>query len=73
MVFGSTNVSDRFASYRKGLRKDMIRPMTRKKILELVDNVKEDFILGTLRNDPYSNELMETAVNARRAEPAQWT
>ena len=51
----------------------MIRPMTRKKILELVDNVKEDFILGTLRNDPYSNELMETAANARRAEHAQWT
>ena len=73
VVFGSTNVSDRFASYRKGLRKDMIQPMTRKKILELVDRGKEDLISGTLRNDPYSNELMETAVNARRAELAQWT
>ena len=67
LVFGSTCVADRFAGHRKGLRKDMIRPMTRKKILELVDWGKENLISGTLRNDPYSDELMETAGNARRA------
>ena len=51
----------------------MIYPMTRKKILELVGMEKQDMIPGTLGNDPYSNELMETAGNARRAEHAQWT
>ena len=71
VVFGSASVSAKFASYRKGLRKDMIQPMTRKKILELVDKGKQDLITRTLRNNPYSDELMETAVNARRAELAQ--
>ncbi len=72
-VFGSTSVSAKFASYRKGLRKGKIYPMTRKKILELVDRGKEDLISGTLRNHPYSDVLMETAGNARRTELAQWT
>ena len=71
VVFGSINVSAKFASYRKGLRKGKIYPMTRKKMLELVDRGKEDLISGTLRNHPYSEGLMETAGNVRRAELAQ--
>ncbi len=54
----------------EGLRKGMIRPMTRKKILELVDKGKESLKSGTVRNDPYSDDLMEEA-NARRIELAQ--
>ena len=73
LVFGSINIAAKFGSYRKGLRKNMIYPMTRKKILELVDKGKKNLISGTLRNNPYSDELMEKAGNVRRAELIQGT
>ena len=73
LVFGSVNVASKFASYRRGLRKNMIHPMTRKKILELVDKGKKNLISGTLRNNPYSDELMEKAGNVRRAKLIQGT
>ena len=73
LVFGSINIAAKFGSYRKGLRKNMIYSMTRKKILELVDKGKKNLISGTLRNNPYSDELMEKAGNVRRAELIQGT
>jgi hypothetical protein len=48
-----------------------IQPMTRKKILDLVDSGKESLTSGKLRNDTFLDELMETAANARKAELAQ--
>jgi hypothetical protein len=71
LVFGSVNVASKFASYRRGLRKNMIHPMTRKKILELVDKGKESLISGTLRTGPFSDEVMEKAAIARRIELVQ--
>ena len=68
LVFGSINASAKFASCRKWLRKDMIYPMTIKKILELVGKGKKNLISGTLRDNPYSKELIETAGNTRRAD-----
>lgn len=47
----------------------MIYPMAKKKkILEFVDNGKKNLISGTLRNNPYSEELMEKADNVRKTE-----
>ena len=71
LVFGSINIAAKFGSYRKGLRKNMIYPMTRKKILELVDKGKESLISGTLRTGPFSDEVMEKAAIARRIELVQ--
>ena len=48
LIFGTINVVARFDSYRKGLKKDMIYSITRKKILGLVDKRKENPISGTL-------------------------
>ena len=66
IVFGSTGVATRFASYRKGLRKHMNWAMTRKKMLELVDKGMEGLKSGTLRKDPYSDELMEMSFPAEK-------
>lgn len=73
LVFGTINVVARFDSYRKGLRKDMIYSITRKKIFGLVDKGKENPISGTLRDNPYSKGLMETAGNAGGVELVQRT
>ena len=67
-VYRSINVATKFASYKKELKKNTIPPMTRKKILELVDKGKETLKSGTVRNDPYSDEVMEKAANIRRIE-----
>ena len=56
LVFGSLNTADKFGICRKGLRKNMIHPMTGRKILELVDKGKKNLTSGTLRNNPYSDE-----------------
>ena len=73
LVFGSISITAKLGICRKGLRKNMIHPMTKKKILELVDNGKKNLIYGTLGNNPYSDELMEKADNVRRAELIQGT
>ena len=52
----------------------MIYPMAKKKkILEFVDNGKKNLISGTLRNNPYLDELMEKTGNVRKAELIQGT
>ena len=73
LVFGSIKRTAKFGICRKGLRENMIHPMTRKKILELVDKGKKNLISGTLRNNFYSGELMEKAGNVRRAKLIQGT
>ena len=67
LVFGSASIASRFAGYRKGLRKNA---MPRKRVLELVDMGKKRLISGTLRNDPFSDEMMEMAYAERKAELA---
>ena len=44
--------------------------MPRKRVLELVDMGKKRLISGTLRNDPFSDEMMEMAYAERKAELA---
>ena len=63
-IFGSTNMAVEFGRYRRALKKNKNQPMTRKKILELADKGKESLKSGTVRNDSYSDDLMEEA-NAR--------
>ncbi len=70
LVFGSASVASKFASYRKGLQKNA---MPRKRMLELVDMGKKRLISGTLRNDPFSDEMMEEASAERKAELASGT
>ena len=73
LVLGSINIAVKFGCCRKGLRKNMFHPMTGRKILELVEKGKKNLINRTLRNNPYSDELMEKTGNVRRAELIQWT
>ncbi|EQD57437.1 hypothetical protein B1B_08805, partial [mine drainage metagenome] len=71
LVFGISSAASRFGSYRKGLRKNSVHSISRKRIVELVDKGKKDLVSGTLRNDPYSDETMEIAYNARNTDLKQ--
>ena len=70
LVFGSAGIASRFAGYRKGLRKNAT---PRERMLELVDMGRKRLISGTLRNDPFSDEMMEMAYVERKAELASET
>ena len=45
--------------------------MKRKMVIELVDKGKKDLVSGKLRNEPYSDETMKIAYNAKDAELKQ--
>ena len=71
LIFGTSSTASRFGSYRKGLRKNSIHSIPRKRIVELVDKGKKDLVSGKLRNAPYSDETMGIAYNAKDAELKQ--
>ena len=54
-----------FGRYRKSPRGN---GLSRNMIIKLVDTGKEALISGTLRTDPFSEEMMETAYETRKKE-----
>ena len=71
LIFGTSSTASRFGSYRKGLGKNSIHSIPRKMVIELVDKGKKDLVSGKLRNEPYSDETMKIAYNAKDAELKQ--
>ena len=64
-VFGSEDIASVFGRHRKSSRGD---GMSRNMIIRLVDRGRIALISGTLRTDPFSEEMMEAACETRRRE-----
>ena len=64
-VFGSKDMASLFGRYRKSVRKPTV---TRKRMLELIDIGKAALLSGSLRTDPFSEEMMDLAYGTRRPE-----
>ena len=65
-VFGSEDIASVFGRHRKSSRGN---GMSRNMIIRLVDRGRSALISGTLRSDPFSEEMMEAAYETRKKEP----
>ena len=64
-VFGQEDIASVFGRHMKSSHGN---GMSRNMIIRLVDRGKEALISGTLRTDPFSEEMMDSAYETRKNE-----